>query len=206
MVALLHRALLEQKHDEANQRHAFEEGQQDLQQQEAVTKKKVPTTDRQVEDPNMELARYIEKEEKKRELSLPSSKPATKKPPTNAAAAHGAAHAKAHGPPAKAKARGTAVHKAAPAVEHPSAPAHDPASPEVWPAPCRRPAPAPPPPHATPPRPASRCAGAASPRLRRASRCAAARPPAPPAKRMAGVACICWGRLMLPSHRRRQGQ
>ena len=135
MVALLHKALLEQKHDEANQRHAFEEGQQDLQQQqEAVTKKKVHT-DHQVEDPNMELARYIEKEEKKKKLALPSSNPVKKHPAK--AAIHMAAHAKAHGPPTQAKARnngGLKIHAAPTAehrAEHRPALAHDPTTAEV---------------------------------------------------------------------------
>jgi hypothetical protein len=134
MVALLHKALLEQKHDEANQRHAFEEGQQDLQQQEAVTKKKV-RTDHQVEDPNMELAKYIEKEEKQRKLALPSSK-LVKKHAAVSAAAHGAAHAKAHVPPAKAKAHaiGAPTVHTAPAAKQPPALAHEPASAEVSPA------------------------------------------------------------------------
>lgn len=63
MVALLHKALLEQKHDEADRRQEFEQGQQDLKQQEAVTKKQA--IEKSQEDPNMELARYIEEEEQK---------------------------------------------------------------------------------------------------------------------------------------------
>lgn len=64
MVALLHKALQEQKHDEADHRHEFEEDQKDLKQQEAATKKR--TIEKMHEDPNMELARYIEEEEEKK--------------------------------------------------------------------------------------------------------------------------------------------
>jgi hypothetical protein len=130
MVALLHKALLEQKHDEASQRHAFEEGQQDLQQQqkEAVTKTKVHT-DHQVEDPNMELARYIEKEEKKRKLTLPSSK-SVKQHTASAAAVGGSAHAKPHGL-AKVHNHGTRKAHAAPTPDQHPVLVHDPASAEV---------------------------------------------------------------------------
>ena len=64
MVALLHKALLEQKHDEADRKEEFEEDQQDLKIQQAKSKKQVHSS-KQEEDPNMELARYIEAEEAK---------------------------------------------------------------------------------------------------------------------------------------------
>ncbi len=63
MVSLLHKALLEQKHDEADRKEEFEEGQRYLQKQKAATTKQ-PAVKEQ-EDPNMELARYIEEEEEK---------------------------------------------------------------------------------------------------------------------------------------------
>ena len=91
MVALLHKALLEQKHDEADRRQEFEEDQKDLKQQEAVTKKH--TTEKEQEDPNMELARYIEEEEKKKKAHESSTAKATAH---GRAKSGGATHSAAH--------------------------------------------------------------------------------------------------------------
>jgi hypothetical protein len=72
MVALLHKALLEQKHDEANQRNEYEKDQRDLKQQEATVKRSSDT--KKDEDPNIELARYIEEEERATKISAKGHK------------------------------------------------------------------------------------------------------------------------------------
>ncbi len=66
MVALLHKALLEQSHDEASRKKEYEQGQYDLKEREKNEgndlRHRSHTDD---EDPNVQLAKYIEQVEMK---------------------------------------------------------------------------------------------------------------------------------------------